>query len=204
MYAAGKSESCKKGTFNQAKPSSQISQMHSFDAPCWRAPPSYRTDSGVFGYAKGCILVIRKQSIHSSTKAAAKYDCRPLINFKSASFHTATCYQMHPSVGHTPDICTDTVEGLGPVFHPTVTHSPWKPSMCQSPIISAHNKTHVWWHATVHTSPAHTRRSAQWNFPFHCHPFPVGHCMEIKLGKKHLLLSVTPANMVACLHHAIV
>ncbi|MBW0485474.1 hypothetical protein O181_025189 [Austropuccinia psidii MF-1] len=33
---------------NHAKPSSQISQMHPLNAPCWRTPPNYRTDAGVF------------------------------------------------------------------------------------------------------------------------------------------------------------
>ncbi|MBW0542858.1 hypothetical protein O181_082573 [Austropuccinia psidii MF-1] len=32
---------------NHVKPSSHISQLHPFDAPCWRALPNYGTDAGV-------------------------------------------------------------------------------------------------------------------------------------------------------------
>ncbi|MBW0560773.1 hypothetical protein O181_100488 [Austropuccinia psidii MF-1] len=34
-------------TCNHVKPSSHISQLHPFDAPCWRALPNYGTDAGV-------------------------------------------------------------------------------------------------------------------------------------------------------------
>ncbi|MBW0567400.1 hypothetical protein O181_107115 [Austropuccinia psidii MF-1] len=34
-------------TCNHVKPSSHISQLHPFDAPCWRALPNYSTDVGV-------------------------------------------------------------------------------------------------------------------------------------------------------------
>ncbi|MBW0512733.1 hypothetical protein O181_052448 [Austropuccinia psidii MF-1] len=34
-------------TCNHVKPLSPISQLHPFDAPCWRALPNYGTDAGV-------------------------------------------------------------------------------------------------------------------------------------------------------------
>ncbi|MBW0534080.1 hypothetical protein O181_073795 [Austropuccinia psidii MF-1] len=113
--------------------SCQISQLHPFDAPLWRAPPNYGTDAGV----------IQLNWIHSGDIVGANNDW-PHLFIVRAHCLAATHFHMHPPTGHTQATFTRLEDILLPVFQPggqlDCRRSParaWKPEANQCGFASA-------------------------------------------------------------------
>ncbi|MBW0569395.1 hypothetical protein O181_109110 [Austropuccinia psidii MF-1] len=89
-------------TCNHVKPSSHISQLHPFDAPCWTALPNYGTD--VHWIPSGAIV-------------GANNDW-PCLFIACSHCRAATRFHTHPLTGHTQATFTCVEDILLPVFRP--------------------------------------------------------------------------------------
>ncbi|MBW0566244.1 hypothetical protein O181_105959, partial [Austropuccinia psidii MF-1] len=94
-------------TCNHVKPSSHISHLHPFDAPCWTALPNYGTDAHV----------IQDNWIPSGAIVGANNDW-PCLFIVRAHCRAATRFHTHPPTGHTRATFIRLEDILLPVFRP--------------------------------------------------------------------------------------
>ncbi|MBW0514421.1 hypothetical protein O181_054136 [Austropuccinia psidii MF-1] len=162
-------------------PLSHISQLHPFDAPCWKALPNYGTDARViqaaFTRLEDILLPVFRPAIFL-VGCLIRIRIIPAYDFVGISHSGSFSERFQaPRASKDPDA---NLSGLVPASNAIgvnvyVDHSsrpappwimphipPWNPSAHhQSAKNFRPNQAHVWWRATDHISPAHTQTSPQ-------------------------------------------